>query len=110
MPRTEVFFYQESPGNVPVRDWLDAEVLQRDRKAFRKCLAALERLGEFGHELRRPQADLLRDGIHELRVRSGRANYRLLYFHGRNICILAHELAKEAQMPKRDIERALARR
>ena len=28
----------------------------------------MERLAEFGHELRRPEADLLRDKIYELRI------------------------------------------
>jgi hypothetical protein len=33
-----------------------------------KCYLLLQRLGEMGHELRRPEADILRDGIYELRV------------------------------------------
>ncbi len=55
-----------------------------------------------GHELRRPLADFLRDGIHELRVRKGRVNYRILYFfHGRNLPILGHALTKEEADPSR---------
>jgi hypothetical protein len=59
------------------------------QKVYAKCAAAIERLGEFGHELRRPLSDYLRDGIYELRPKSGRVNYRILYgFHGRNIAVL----------------------
>ena len=69
------------------------------------------RLAELGHELRRPEADLLRDGIYELRARDGRVNYRVLYFfHGRNVAILAHALTKEDQVPKTDIDRAVRRK
>lgn len=68
-------------------------------------------LALFGHELRRPAADLLRDGIYELRARQGHVQYRLLYFfHGRNVAVLAHSLTKEDQVPSIDIERAIARK
>ena len=36
-----------------------------------KCYLRLERLREMGHVLRRPEADFLRDGIHEFRVSHG---------------------------------------
>lgn len=110
MPRTEVYFYQESPGDVPVRDWL-LDLARRDRRAAGKCEAVIERLEEFGHELRRPTADLLRDGIYELRVRDGRVNYRLLYFfHGRGVALLAHGLTKEGEVPRADLDRAVVRK
>ena len=65
----------------------------------------------WGHELRRPEADLLRDGIYELRVRLGTANYRMLYFfHGRIAAVLAHGLIKETEVPRRDIELAIRRK
>ena len=71
MPRIGVVFYQEAPGDVPALDWLRR--LQRtDRRAYAKCVARVQRLAELGHELRRPEADFLRDGIHELRARRGR--------------------------------------
>ena len=110
MPRTEVYFYQESEGDVPVLAWLK-KLERKNRRAANKCQAAIERLIELGHELRRPEADLLRDGIYELRVRVGRVNYRLLYFfHGQGIAILAHGLVKEKSVPKADIERAIQRK
>jgi len=110
MPRTQLIFFKEGDGTVPVRDWL-VELKRRNRRAFAKCVVRVRRLAELGHDLRRPEADLLRDGIYELRVREGRVNYRLLYFfHGRNVSILAHALTKEDQVPKTDIERAVRRK
>lgn len=110
MPQTDVLFYQDAPGDVPVLDWL-IELDRRDRKARMKCQAAIERLQAMGHELRRPHADMLREGVYELRVRVGRVNYRILYFfHGRGVALLAHGLTKEEGVPPADIDRAIARK
>jgi len=110
MPSTHVVFYQENEGDAPVVDWLK-ELNETHPKAYDKCRAALSRLALLGHELRRPEADYLRDGIHELRVRLGSVNYRLLYFfHGQTISVIAHGLTKEAAVPATDIKRAIARK
>jgi phage-related protein len=110
MPRTDVIFYQEDEGDVPVLDWLKG-LHRADQRAYESCVAAIGRLSESGHELRRPLADILRDGIFELRIRKGRVNYRILYFfHGRNLAILGHALTKENKVPKADIDRAIRRK
>jgi hypothetical protein len=110
MPDTRVVFYQEADGQAPVVDWL-AELLGRNERAWANCRARIELLAQFGHELRRPAADYLRDGIYELRAKQGHVQYRVLYFfHGRQVAILAHGLTKEAEVPKTDIERALIRK
>jgi phage-related protein len=110
MPQTTIVFYQEADGQVPVLAWL--RVLQRrDRRAYAACIARIQRLAAMGHELRRPEADYLRDDIHELRARRGRVQYRILYFfHGQRLAVLAHALTKEGQVPPADIERALRRK
>jgi phage-related protein len=65
----------------------------------------------MGHELRRPEADLLRDGIYELRARLGTVNYRVLYFfHGRNVAVLAHAITKEDEIPIVETNRAVERK
>jgi len=80
-------------------------------KAYAKCVVRIRRLGELGHELRRPEADLLRDGIYELRARLGTVNYRILYFfHGRNVAVLGHAITKESEIPVIEIKRASERR
>jgi phage-related protein len=110
MPRADVVFYQEDEGDVPVLDWLK-DLRRTDHRAYETSVACIERLAQFGHELRRPLADFLRDGVYELRFRKGRVNYRILYFfHGRNLAILGHALTKEDKVPKIDIERAIRRR
>lgn len=110
MPETPIRFYREIDGSTPVLDWL-VELAYRDRRAFLKCRAAIDRLAALGHELRRPQADLLRDGIYELRIRYGTVNYRILYFfHGREAAVLAHAITKENRVPSVEIDRALERK
>jgi len=110
MPRTHVAFYQEADGEPPVVNWL-RELLRTNERAWSNCRARIELLAQSGHELRRPAADYLRDGIYELRAKQGHVQYRLLYFfHGREVAILAHSLTKEDKIPVVDIERAIKRK
>ena len=108
MPRTRLVAYQEDDGSVPLRDWLDG----LPRKARMKCLVRLERLEELGHELRRPEADYLRDGIHELRAKHQKVNYRMLYFfHGRSVVDVSHGLTKQrSTVPLQEIASAMERK
>ena len=107
MPQTKVVFYQEKDGTVPVLDWLD----DIPAKAQLKCLAKIERLKQEGHELRRPEADLLRDKIYELRSSFQGVHYRILYFfHDRNVAVLSHSITKEDSIPPVEIERAMKRK
>jgi len=107
VPKTQVVFYCEADGMVPVLEWFDG----LPAKAQDKCRVRIQRLSELGHELRRPEADLLRDGIYELRVRLQHVNYRILYFfHGRAAAVLAHALTKEDRVPGAAVETALARK
>lgn len=65
-------------------------------KAQDKCYLRLERLREMGRELRRPEADFLRDGIYELRVSLGCVHHRILYFfHGAMAAVVSHGFAKD---------------
>ena len=76
-----------------------------------KCYLRLERLREMGHELRRPEADYLRDGIYELRIGLRGVNHRILYFfYGSMAAVVSHGLVKEQAVPPKEIERAMARR
>lgn len=110
MPQTRVQFYCDADGVAPVLLWLD-DLVARDRRAYLKCREAIDRLAQFGRDLRRPTADQLQDGIYELRIRVGRVNYRVLYFfHGREVALLAHALTKEQAVPKSDLSRALERK
>ncbi|MDY0166185.1 MAG: type II toxin-antitoxin system RelE/ParE family toxin [Thermoguttaceae bacterium] len=105
MPKTDVVFFADDNGSAPLLDWLD----NQERKVQDKCLVWIERLEEHGHELRRPAADYLRDGIYELRVRHRSVNYRMLYFFHNQMAVVSHGLTKENIVPDRDIDLALSR-
>ncbi len=109
MPLTEVYFYKEDDGSVPVLDWL-LELRNKNERAAKKCFSLVKLLRDFGSELRRPRTDLLRDGVYELRTEVGRVNYRILYgFVGQNVALLACGLTKEKTVPVGEIDRAARR-
>ena len=106
MPEIEVLIFAEDEGSAPLLVWLDG----LPSKVQDKCIVRIERLGEMGYELRRPEADMLRGGIHELRVSFRRVQYRMLYFfHGRR-AVISHGLIKEKEVPPDDIDSAIDRR
>jgi phage-related protein len=108
MPATDLIFYREENGSVPALEWIES---LGNVKAIVKCRAKLMRLAALGHELRRPEADLLRDGIYELRIGLSHINYRLLYFFtGQNAVVVSHGFTKEAKVPASEITLAIARR
>lgn len=107
MPQTEVRIYRAADGAIPLTDWLD-DLEKREPKAFAKCLQRILELSRTGHEMRRPNADYLRDGIYELRAKKGRVNYRILYFFfGRHMACLSQGLTKENEVPDDQIETAI---
>lgn len=108
MPKTRVVIFQEDDGSVPLNEWLD----ELKPKAQDKVLARIVLLEQSGHDLRRPHADLLRNGIYELRAKHENVNLRVLYFfHGREAVVLSHGFSKQAsKVPKNEIEDAIIRR
>jgi phage-related protein len=107
MAKTTVVFYREDDGRVPILEWLDS--LQA--KAQDKCTVRIERLQELSHQLRRPEADFLRDGIYELRIGLQHVNYRILcFFHGNVAAVISHGITKEDRVAPREIEKAIVRK
>jgi phage-related protein len=107
MPQTRIILFKAEDGTVPFLDWFGGI----SPKAQDKCRVRLERLQQLGHELRRPEADFLRDGIYELRVGLEGINYRMLYFfHGREAVVVSHGIVKERVVPPREIGLALKRK
>jgi len=107
MPQTKIVFYKEDNGNVPVLEWLRG--LQP--KARDKCVVKIERLSALGHELRRPEADYLKDKIYELRIGLQGINYRILYFFsGNSVAILSHGIVKDKAVPPAEIDKAISRK
>lgn len=107
MPKTEVVFFAEENGNCPLIEWMDG----LPSKANIKCIVRIERLAEMGYELRRPEADLLRDGIYELRVALHGIQYRMLYFFNEKQAVISHGLIKKDKevLPK-EIDLAIERK
>ena len=107
MPKIQVIFYQDETGTVPVLTWLD-DLLPKIRA---KCIVKIERLRELGHELRRPEADYLRDDIYELRIAYRSIQYRLLYFfYRRNTAVISQGIVKDQRVPPAEIDLAVQRK
>lgn len=110
MPITEVVFYQDTDGSVPVLAWL-REMDRRDGRITRKVLACIDELKSKGLELRRPLVDSIGDGLYELRIKLGHVNYRVIFFYaGRTLAVLSHACTKESSIPKIDLKIALDRK
>ena len=106
MPRCQLVFYVDESGKAPALDWLQ-ELRSTHPKASGKCRRAISQLELFGFDLRRPHFDYLRDGIHELRIRFGSVNYRILYFfHTNAVAVLWGGPTKESSVPAGEIDRA----
>jgi phage-related protein len=103
----ELVYYRDDTESVPMVEWF-AEL---QAKPLQKCLARLERLEQFGHELRRPEADYLREDIYELRASYGGVHYRMLYFfHKQWAVVVSHGITKERAVPPREIDLAIRRK
>jgi phage-related protein len=111
MPETRTIYYCDDDGSAPVLEWLE-QLGRKDKRAAARCAARIELLEQLGHELRRPIADILRDGIYELRTRNGNIQYRILYFFsGKNVVVLSQGFVKRGSaVPDKEIERALERK
>ena len=110
MPQTVVRVFRNTDRTVPLTEWLE-KLKKRELNAYRKCLQRILLLSQMGSELRRPLADVLRDGIRELRVRAGNVHYRILYFfYGANVACLSHGIIKEGAVPEAEIDLAATRK
>src|SRR2546428_4646830 len=105
---TLIVLFREESGSTPFLEWFTGLPV----KAQQGCRSKLQLLTRRGHELERPAASYLGDGIYELRIKVERLHYRALYFfHGRAAVVLSHGfLKKQSAVPPIEIERALRRK
>ncbi len=98
--------YMTERGDSPIDEFLDG----LDNKSRAKVTAHLSLLEEYGPNLKRPYADIIRGKIRELRIHYSTNQYRILYFFQvRDKVVLVHAFAKKTQQLKeKDI--ALAER
>jgi phage-related protein len=104
----KVYYYEDNNGAIPVKEYIDSLVI-RDRA---KSLAFIGLLETHGPQLPRPYADLLEDGIHELRMKLTGTQVRILYFFCyQNNIILTNSFEKHTDaVPKSEMKIAKGRR
>lgn len=91
-----VEYYQDERGRYPVREFLD--ILPEGDQA--RILQTARLLEEFGLQLGAPYVKAVRRKLWELRVRAGRARYRILYF----AFVGQRFILKTAKTPLREIK------
>ena len=100
----KVLYYENSEGESALLDFLN----KRSDREQAKFLNWINLLEEQGPQLPRPFADILEDGIHELRVKlSGDQVRAMYYFCYKDYIILTHAFIKrQSKVPKKEIKRA----
>lgn len=103
-----VIYYETKTGKCPVQGFINS----RKEKNQVKIINQIELLEDFGPQLPRPYADLLQDGIHELRIKLSGNQFRVLYFFiYRNYIVLTHAFNKTtSKVPKPEIKKAKSAR
>jgi len=100
----QVLYYETAEGERPVEKFIDSRK-DRDQAKIFSWISLLE---EQGPNLPRPYADLLTDGIHELRVKLSGDQVRILYFFCyKDYIILTHTFIKQtSSVPQGEIKKA----
>ena len=99
-----IYYYVDARGRIPVKDFIGELPLGEQAKVF----AYIEELRKQGHNLRRPLADFVRDGIYELRPKAKRLFY--FFFLKENV-VLVHAIKKKRdKIPENDIKISLKRK
>ncbi|OGU35192.1 MAG: hypothetical protein A2068_12930 [Ignavibacteria bacterium GWB2_35_6b] len=104
----EIIFYETEKGDCPVRNFIE----KKKEKNQAKIITAIQYLGKTGPNLPRPYADLLENGIYELRIKiaedDGGTQTRILYFfYDRTDIILTHGFMKTTdEVPEKEIAKA----
>src|SRR4030067_2799214 len=87
----KVIYYETEKGESPVHDFITSKSLNNRVKIY----ALISFLEEKRPNLPRPYADLLDDGIHELRIKLSGNQIRILYFFCyKDFIILTHHFVK----------------
>jgi phage-related protein len=92
---------------VQLFEWLVRLNATKTKAVRKKCIARIRDLAREGFRLQPPLAKPLRDKIYELRPKTGRVNYRMLYFFHNEKAVITHGLTKESSVPDADIEYAI---
>ncbi len=101
----DVEFYSDKEGFCELETW----ILKQKESHRDKIIAWIDKLQEMGPLLPRPYADILTDGIHELRIKVAHNQVRILYFFVfQNRIVLTHPFYKNvSKVPKKEINKAI---
>ncbi len=102
--RWHILYYESTNGQCPIQEFIDGRK-ERDQA---KVLSWISLLEDQGPNLPRPYADLLTDGIHELRIKLSGDQVRALYFFSyREFIVLTHAFIKNTdRVPQSQIRQA----
>jgi hypothetical protein len=100
-----VLYYETINRNCPIQEFID----NQNKRNQAKILSFFSLLEERGPTLPRPYADLLQEGIHELRIKLQGKQTRVLYFFSfKSFIILTHAFVKPTgKVPKGEIKKAI---
>ena len=101
----QVIYYETETGISFVEDFIDEQNIRNQAK----ILNLISLLEEKGPNLPRPYADLLSEGIHELRIKISGNQSRILYFFCyQKYIVLTHTFIKTTdKVPKVEINKAI---
>jgi len=105
MPSWKIIYYESGKGECPIEDFINSKSVNNKAKIF----SLLTLLEEKGPNLPRPYADILKEGIHELRIKLSGDQTRILYFFCyRDFIILTHAFYKKSdRVPENEIKKAI---
>jgi len=99
-----IYFFIDEHGRSPVEE----QMRDLSEKDDMKVRAYMKVLKEFGHNLRRPVADYLGEGIYELRPAAHRVFY---FFFMKDSAVLLHMLRKKTdKIPTNDFDLCVKRK
>lgn len=100
----DVLFFVDERGHKPITEFLQGLT----RKENAKVGVYLKALKAKGHELRRPMAEYLGEGIYELRPGDKRMFY---FFYFRENAVVVHAIRKKTdRIPTGDLELCVRRK
>ena len=99
-----IYYFIDERGRNPVKEFI--RTLPQNERT--KVFAYLAELRDKGHQLRRPLADYLGEGVYELRPKADRIFY---FFFLKDNAVLVHAIRKKTdKISRRDFELCLKRK
>jgi len=98
-------FYEKSNGKIPVKEFLN----KLEKKMRTKALREIVLLRDHGRDLREPHVKYMKNGVFELRIKTGSDISRIFYFFftGEKIILTNGFIKKTQKTPSKEIEKAL---